>query len=125
MKKLLFILSVIFAIGIGTNESFAQKIKLSKESQEVIAKSSKWTLEVNGFVLIWYDTEGRMDLHETMSKIEKDYNPDLTIVKDDELGVWRLAVTLEENGRMEDKMSTVRGKYTNAIPYKRTGYIDN
>lgn len=125
MKKTLVLFALmLFAASFSMPEAQAQKVKLSKESQKVLAKASKWVTNVDGFALIWYDTEGRMDLHETMSFSEKDYNPDLTYIKDEELGFWRLAVTIEENSRMPDKMSVIRSKYSDAKPYKRTGYIE-
>lgn len=123
MKKLLLLLAFL-SIATISNEAFAQKIKLSKQAKEVRASSSKWVTNVDGFALIWYDTEGRMDLHETMAKIQPDYDPDLIYIKDEELGVWRLATTIEENQRMPDKMSVIKSKYSEALPYKRTGYID-
>lgn len=128
MNKLIKLFAFLFLVWtlslMLTEEVNAQKVKTSKESKEVLAKASKWVYPVDGFALIWYDTEGRMDLHETMSKIEKDYDPDLTFIKDEELGIWRLAITMEENQRMPDNMAVIKGKYTKAIPYKRTGYID-
>lgn len=123
MKKLLFLFLISF-MAFGINEVNAQKVKLSKEAKEVRATSSKWVTNIDGFALIWYDTEGRMDLHETMAKIQPDYDPDLTYIKDEELGVWRLAITIEESQRMPDKMSVIRSKWSEALPYKRTGYID-
>lgn len=109
-------LAWIFSLNL-TTEAEAQSKKIKTES-------AKFVTQVDNFNLIFSDTQGQMDIHETMKKINPDHNPTLNIIKDEKLGLWRLAVTLEEANMMPDNMKVVSAPYDKIIPYKRTGYID-
>jgi len=103
----------------------------SKSSKKINTEHAVFVSKVDGFNLIWYDTQGQMDIHETMKKIDPAHNPKLIIILDEELGKakgslssWRLATSLQEASRMPDKSKVVADFYDNVLPYKRTGYID-
>jgi hypothetical protein len=122
MKKLVLLFALAFW-------AFTISLMLAPESQAQIIKSKKIKTEsaqfvtsVGNFNLIFQDTQGQMDVHETMKRINPDHNPTLAIIKDEDSGVWRLAVTLEESSRMPDDVSTIFASYDKVIPYKRTGY---
>lgn len=115
MKKLVLI--IVFLFGAFTI-SEAQIIKKKK----IKVETAKYVAPVGNFNLIFIDTEGQMDVHETMKTINPEHDPLLIIIKDEKEGYWRLATTLEEANRMPDDMSVVGIKYKEALPYKRTGY---
>lgn len=115
MKKL----ALVFALFIGLTFSInAQVIK----SKKIKTESAQYVTSVNNFNLIFQDTQGQMDIHETMRQIDPTHNPILTIIKDEDKGFWRLAISLEESSRMPDQMTTIHAEYDKVIPYKRTGY---
>lgn len=121
--KTLFKIFAILWLGLTIsimlqNDAWAQKNKKIK------TESAKYVIQVDNFNLIFLDTQGQMDLHETMKKIDPEHNPKLNIIKDEKLGAWRLATTLEEANMMPDKMKVVAAEYDKILPYKRTGYID-
>lgn len=120
MRKLILFLATLFAIWtvslIISTEANAQK------SKKIKTESAQYVIQVDNFNLIFQDTQGQMDIHETMKKINPDHNPKLNIVKDEKLGIWRLAITLEEANRMPDKMKIISAEYDKILPYKRTGY---
>lgn len=114
----------IFAIVLLAGLSLSVNAQSKKSSKKIQTESAKYVIQVDNFNLIFLDTQGQMDLHETMKKINPDHNPTLNIIKDEKLEVWRLAVTLEEANMMPDKMKVVAAEYDKILPYKRTGYIN-
>lgn len=120
MRKLILFLATLFAIWtislIHSTEADAQSKKRIK------TESAKYVIQVDNFNLIFEDTQGQMDVHETMKKINPDHNPKLNIIKDEKLEIWRLAITLEEANMMPDKMKVIAAEYDKILPYKRTGY---
>lgn len=116
MRKLILFLATLFAILTVT------LIEASAQSKKIKTESAQYVIQVDNFNLIFQDTQGQMDIHETMKKINPDHNPKLNIVKDEKLGIWRLAITLEEANRMPDKMKIISAEYDKILPYKRTGY---
>ena len=114
MKKLVLVLMLLFgAVHFSDAQSKRKKIKV---------ENAKFVAPVGNFNLIFIDTQGQMDVHETMKTINPEHNPTLIIIKDEKEGIWRLAITLEEASRMPDEMSVVSIPYDEALPYKRTGY---
>lgn len=112
MKKIL-ILFMILGIVNFANAQKKRKIKV---------ENATYVVKIDNFNLIFQDTQGQMDVHETMAKIDPTHNPDLNIIKDEKEGIWRLAISLEESNLMPDKMKVVSVKYDDILPYKRTGY---
>lgn len=126
--KIFAILFIGWTISLIINtEANAQ----SKARKKINTEHAVFVSKVDGFNLIWYDTQGQMDIHDTMKKIDPTHNPKLIIILDEELGKakgslssWRLATSLQEASRMPDKSKVVQDFYENVLPYKRTGYID-
>jgi hypothetical protein len=106
---------------VSSNEVLAQN---KKSEKRIKTESAKYYIQVDNFNLIFSDTNGQMDLHETMKQINPDHNPILNVIKDEKLSIWRLATTLEEANLMPDKMKVVAAEYNKILPYKRTGFID-
>lgn len=122
MRILIKLFAVLF---IGWTLSLMINTEANAQSgKKIKTESAKYVIQVDNFNLIFLDTQGQMDLHETMKKIDPAHNPKVNIIKDEKLGTWRLAVTLEEANMMPDKMKVVSAEYDKILPYKRTGFID-
>lgn len=113
--KNLIILAFAFVAFLGTAE--AQKSR--KEIK--IAAAYYWT-DVNGYQLIFADREGRLEVIDEAKKADPGYNPEITIIKDEKAGVWRVAETMEEAGRLADDMAVARRPREKIYAYKRTKY---
>lgn len=114
MKKLILIFMIVFGItSAAQSQVFRKKINI---------QTAKYVAPVGNFNLIFLDIDGQMDVHDTMQKIDNEYNPTLIIIKDEEKDIWRLAKTLEEASRMPDEVTVVSVKFKQTLPYKRTGY---
>lgn len=114
MKKLLILATLLFA--------FAGSVEAQKRSKNIKIASAYYWADVNGYQLIFADREGRLEVIDEARKIDADYDPDITIVKDAKLGEWRVAETMEEASKMADDMAVVRTKRKFIFAYKRTKY---
>jgi hypothetical protein len=122
MKKLQILLTAL-VIGFAINSLTTTEALAQSKKRLLKTEAAKYTIQVDTFVLIFEDTQGQMDVHDTMKKINPEHNPVLNVIKDEKLGIWRIATTLEEANKMPDKMNVVSAAYDKILPYKRTGYI--
>ena len=123
MKKLLIIIAML-SVGFGMNLMATTDVHAQSKKKLLQTENAKFTIQVDNFMLIFEDTQGQMDVHETMKKINPKHNPVLNVIKDEKAGIWRIATTLEEANMMPDKMKVVAAEYDKILPYKRTGYIN-
>jgi hypothetical protein len=123
MKKLLIIIAML-GVGFAMNLMATTDVQAQSKKKLLKTENAKFTIQVDNFMLIFEDTQGQMDVHETMKKINPSHNPKLNVIKDEKAGIWRIATTLEEANMMPDKMKVVAAEYDKILPYKRTGYIN-
>jgi len=122
MKKLHSILATLM-VGVALNIITTNEVKAQFKKKVIKTESAKYTVEVDNFLLIFEDTQGQLDVHDTMKKINPDHRPIINVIKDEKLGIWRVATTLEEANKIPDKKSVIAADYDKILPYKRTVYI--
>lgn len=124
MRKVLLL--ALFLIGISSFTAEAQLLK-SKTEKKLSVAPTWYVSDVNGFQLIFADREGRIENLKDFKAQDPAYDPDIVIIKDEKLGDWRVAETIEESMSNDtaaapaNSLTTIRRKLSEVLEYKRTG----
>lgn len=123
MQKVFFLL--VFLIGLSSYSAEAQLLR-SKSEKKLNVSPTWYVTDVNGFQLIFADREGRIENLEDLKTHDRNYDPDVVIIKDEKFGDYRIAETIEEAMQADtlnasSNLTAFRRKHSQIIEYKRTG----